>query len=259
MSRTYALTGAASGIGRATKMLLEERGHRVIGIDLHDADVEVDLSTREGRRGLHDAVSSISGGEMDAIIAVAGVAAPASVTAKVNYFGARSTLELLRPLLGRSEAPRAVVVSSFAALDTPDDELLAAFRMDDEDAAVRRSDELSRQGQGNIIYPSSKRAIAEWVRQASVGENWAGAGIPLNAVGPGVIVTPMTAPYLQTEEGRAQMLAGVPMPLAGPAEPVVVARLLAWLASEENTHVTGQIVFVDGGADVSVRGPRVFD
>jgi enoyl-[acyl-carrier-protein] reductase (NADH) len=48
------------------------------------------------------------------------------------------------------------------------------------------------------------------------------------------------------------------MPLHGPSEAVVVARLLAWLASEENTHVTGQVVFVDGGADVFLGGPRIF-
>lgn len=38
-TRTYALTGSASGIGLATKLLLESRGHRVIGIDIRDADV----------------------------------------------------------------------------------------------------------------------------------------------------------------------------------------------------------------------------
>jgi NAD(P)-dependent dehydrogenase (short-subunit alcohol dehydrogenase family) len=38
-TRTYALTGSSSGIGLATKLLLESRGHRVIGIDVRDADV----------------------------------------------------------------------------------------------------------------------------------------------------------------------------------------------------------------------------
>ena len=49
MSRTYVVTGAASGIGKATRELLLERGHTVIGVDIRDADVTVDLSTAEGR------------------------------------------------------------------------------------------------------------------------------------------------------------------------------------------------------------------
>jgi hypothetical protein len=40
----------------------------------------------------------------------------------------------------------------------------------------------------------------------------------------------------------------------GIAGPVVVARLLAWLASEENTHLCGQVVFVDCGAEALLRG-----
>ena len=45
MSRTYVVTGSASGIGKATTELLTERGERVVGVDTHDADVTVDLST----------------------------------------------------------------------------------------------------------------------------------------------------------------------------------------------------------------------
>ena len=44
------------------------------------------------------------------------------------------------------------------------------------------------------------------------------------------------------------------MPLNGIADAIVVARLMAWLTSEENTHLCGQVVFVDGGSDVVMRG-----
>ncbi len=256
--RTYVVTGSASGIGKATKELLEERGNQVIGIDLSGADLELDLSTAEGRDGLYDAVAAASGGSIDAIIAVAGVARFDALTVKVNHFGAVATLEKLRPLLNGSDAPRAVVVSSFSSLQDNDPQLVELLLAGDEAAAVARADELVEQQLGHLIYASTKRAISEWVRTESITPEWAGAGIPLNAVGPGVILTPMTAPLMQTQEGRDQLAQIVPMPLNGPAEPIVIARMLAWLASEENTHMAGQTVYVDGGADVAIRGAHVF-
>lgn len=256
--RTYVVTGSASGIGKATKELLEERGHQVIGVDLANADIEADLSTEEGRAGLAASVATASGGTIDAVVAVAGVARFDSLTVKVNHFGAVATLESLLPLLANSEAPRAVVVSSFSSLQENDPQLVELLLAGDEAAAVARADELAEQQLGHLIYASTKRSISEWVRTESISPRWAGAGIPLNAVGPGVILTPMTAPLMETQEGRDQLAQIVPMPLGGPAEPIVIARALAWLTSEENTHMAGQTVFVDGGADVSIRGARVF-
>ena len=54
---TYCVTGAASGIGAATKAKLEADGHRVIGVDLRDADVVADMSTPEGRQSAVDGVA----------------------------------------------------------------------------------------------------------------------------------------------------------------------------------------------------------
>ena len=66
----------------------------------------------------------------------------------------------------------------------------------------------------------------------------------------------MVAPLITTDEAKAQLLQMVPMPLNGMAEPVVVARLL--VAGPENTHLCGQMIFVDGGSDVVIRGDGVW-
>ena len=108
-----------------------------------------------------------------------------------------------------------------------------------------------------MLYTTSKLSIARWVRRNAPSAEWAKAGIALNAVAPGVILTPMTAAALETEEGRAAMDAGAPAPYGGPAaDPIQVSNLLAWLTSEDNGYVTGQIIFIDGGAE-SIRRPEL--
>ena len=108
--RTVAITGAASGIGRATAALAGERGWRVFSVDRLQGDVHADLATKEGREHMSAQLTALSGACLDAVIACAGVAPPAAAAVpiiQVNYFGAIATLEALRPLLARGEAPGA--------------------------------------------------------------------------------------------------------------------------------------------------------
>ncbi|MFC4225220.1 SDR family oxidoreductase [Lysinibacter cavernae] len=254
--RTYVVTGAASGIGKASKELLEAAGNTVIGVDLRDTDINVDLTTADGRATMVAQATELSGGRVDAVLAIAGLSAPIPATAGVNYFGAIATLEGLRPLLAKSDAPRAATVASMASLHPHDDALLEAFIAGDEPKAIARAQELADLGPevGYMIYSTSKQALARWVRRTAPTAEWAGAGIPLNAIAPGVILTPMTAELVATEEGRKQLNEQVPMPLNGPAAAIVPAELLVWLTSEQNSHLCGQVIFVDGGYDAVTRG-----
>lgn len=60
--RTVVVTGSASGMGAATKARFEADGQRVIGIDIRDADVVVDLGTAVGRQAAIDAIEAQSDG-----------------------------------------------------------------------------------------------------------------------------------------------------------------------------------------------------
>lgn len=260
MSRTYVITGAASGIGLATRQLLEARGGRVIGVDLHGTDIVADLSTADGVAAMVDAVADRAWGRIDAVLAVAGLALPIPKTVSINYFGAVRTLDGLRPLLAGSAAPRALATASMASIMPSDDELVGLLAAGDEAGALARAEVLAADpaGAGGLIYASTKRALVQWIRRTAPTAGWAGAGIPLNAVAPGIIATPMTADMIATQEARDGLLKLVPMPLNGIAEPEVVAKLQAWLVSDENTHLCGQCIFVDGGSDVVLRGDAVW-
>ncbi|EST36535.1 SDR family oxidoreductase [Streptomyces roseochromogenus] len=257
MSRTYLITGAASGIGRATAELLCAQGHTVIGADLKDSDISADLATAEGRAELVTRARELAGGRLDAVVACAGLAHADPLTIKVNHFGAVATFEGLHPLLASGTDPRALVIGSVDAVHPTDSAIVDAALAGDEEAAVAASRLAVDRGEGHLVYSSSKAAISRWIRRTAVKDDWAGAGIPLNAVGPGVILTPLTRPLLDDPETRRLVEQAVPMPLHGHARPEQLAPLIAWLTSPENTHVTGQVVFADGGADAVLRGDRI--
>lgn len=251
--RTYVVSGSASGQGLAVATRLQSKGHRVIGVDLKDADVRVDLSSDEGRKRMVDEVASLSNGTIDAVISCAGVfGGPLSIP--VNYFGAVATLEGLRPLLENSPAPRAAVISSVATYFPHDEELLQITLAGDEAGAIAYEAEHRGTPTDDLIYATSKRALTMWMRRNAATDAWAGKGIPLNAIGPGTVATPMAADMLATEESRRKQMETVPSPLNGFTQPETPAALLDWLTSEENTHLCGQMIFIDGGADVVLRG-----
>ncbi|SMG49123.1 SDR family oxidoreductase [Paraburkholderia susongensis] len=251
-SRTYVITGAASGIGRETKQLLESLGHRVIGADIRDAEVVADLGTPAGRASLVEQVTAISGGAIDAVLAIAGVDLGGPPTVAVNYYGAIATLEGLRPLLLRSNAPRAVAVSSITSVHPYNDQLLNALLDGTEAIALEKAEEVP------FVYATTKRALSRWIRRNALKAEWAGANIPLNAIAPGLVKTELLKRLFDEPETRKRISAGTPMPLGGPYEPRAAAELLAWLASEQNGHMTGQTIFIDGGADVMIRGDSVW-
>ena len=260
MSRLYVVTGAASGIGAATCTLLKERGEKVIGVDIHKTDINVDLSTVQGRRDGAEAVIKKSKGKIDAIIACAGLATPSPKTVSVNYFGVKEFVEGLLPSLSRSKNPRVAITSSMASLMPNSPALVEAMLADNEAGALAIAQGLCDEGdeKAALIYGSTKRALGRWVRRECIKPAWAGAGIPLNAVGPGIVETPMVADMISTAEARAAIDAMVPMPLNHYLKAVQVAYLLVWLTSKENTHTTGQTIYIDGGSDAALRGDNIW-
>lgn len=241
--RTAVVTGSGRGIGKATVEVLEAQGVKVIGVDLAGADINVDLSTQEGREALEAGVLELCPSGIDVIVANAGVLSDDELSIQVNYFGAVETLERLRPML-RPGAPRVVVVASRSVLKPVDDAIVEACLAGDEAGAVA----LARQSDSrHLLYATSKRAIARWIRRNAGLPAWAGAGIAVNGVGPGAVLTPMIADRDPAEQARLAIER--PMPLGGMATAEEVAELIAFLADTRNSKIAGQLIFIDGGGE----------
>jgi NAD(P)-dependent dehydrogenase (short-subunit alcohol dehydrogenase family) len=249
---TIVVTGTASGIGAATAARLAAEGHLVIGVDLRDADIVCDLGTPAGRRAAIDGVTRQVDGALDALVTCAGLAGatgrPASLVVSVNYFGTVELLAGLRPLLARGTNPSAVAISSNSSTVQPgwSPELVAACLAGDEEVARTLSDTRD----SVMAYPATKTAIARWVRRHA--PEWAGAGITLNAVAPGLTETPLVA-----ETRRDPVLGGMieqfPIPIGRPGRPEEIAALITFLLSADARFICGSVIWVDGGTDALLR------
>ncbi|MEN5072524.1 SDR family oxidoreductase [Isoptericola cucumis] len=253
--RTVVVTGADSGLGRAVADVLRARGDRVVACGLGaDVEVRADLTTAEGRTALVTQVEALSGGRVDGLVAAAGTGASRPETVALNYFGAVAVLDGLRASLAASDSPAAVVVSSSSTLNRGSGALVRACVRGDEPRALAVAHRLSRIGLGTQLYRSSKAALNQWTRATAVTPPWAGNGIVLNAVAPGIIATEVVT---RTWDRDAALLrTALPQPLGAPGPVAPVADLIAYLVSPANRFMTGQVVYCDGGTDALMRRAR---
>ena len=252
--KTYVVSGAASGIGAATTRLLRDEGHRVVTVDRHEADVVADLSTAAGRQQAVERVRHLAD-VVHGVVPCAGVPGLTGVdpglVVSVNYFGAIALARGLRPQLAPGASVVLLASNSITCQPGWTAAVAAACLRDDEDEARAAANEVD----AVHVYPATKAALAWWARREGVKDEWAGQGIRLNAVAPGLIATPMTD-RLREDPQLGVFADAYPSALGRPGRSEEVAATIAFLLSDAASLMVGSVLFVDGGTDALMHPLR---
>ena len=235
------VTGAASGIGKATVELFRSEGATVVGADAAEgADVRSDAGSESDVRALIEQVARDHGG-LDIVFANAGISGGwASIpeqTAddwaeilRVNLIGPFLAIKHAAPLMKLRGGGSIVCTASVAGL---------------------------RSGAGGAAYSASKAGVINLVQTAA--QQLSGTNVRVNAICPGLIETGMTRPMYDAARERGQeSRIGELNPLQRGGGPDEIAQAALFLASDESSYVNGTALVVDGGLSSSHPEARAY-
>jgi NAD(P)-dependent dehydrogenase (short-subunit alcohol dehydrogenase family) len=248
--RTAMVTGAASGIGRASAKLFAAEGAAVVALDrASEVHATVDAIRASGGRAI--ALVKDSSSEADVAAAVATA---------VREFGGLDICYANAGISGglvpffEETAERFAEILSINLLGTF---LLAKYAAQEMVPHQRGSIICTasvaglRSGAGGVPYSASKAGVISLVQ--TIANQLTGTGVRINAICPGLIETGMTQPIF--ERARARGTAGKIgqlNPLQRNGEPEEIAQVALFLASDAASYVNGQAIAVDGGLSSSL-------
>ncbi len=243
------VTGAASGIGRASALLFAAEGAAVVALD-QAAEVQTTVAAIRSAKGRATAVFGDSSAERD----IAGAVALA-----VKEYGALDVCYANAGISGglvpffEETAERWTQVLSVNLIGTflaAKHAALAMVPRQRGSIICTASVAGLRSGAGGMPYSASKAGVISLVQTAANQLN--GTGIRINAICPGLIETGMTRPIFEQARARgSERKIGQLNPLRRAGVPDEIAQVALFLASDAASYVNGQAIAVDGGLSTS--------
>ena len=242
-SQVVLITGALTGIGRATALAFakegarivisgrrEEEGQKLVG-ELRKLGSEVefvrsDVRHDEDVRSLVDKTVARFG-RLDAAVNNAGTEGqPGPVTEQsAESYAATFDTNVLGTLLSMKHELRVMLPQGQGSI-------------------VNVSSTFGQTGgAGASVYVASKHAVEGLTKSAALEA--AGSGVRVNVVAPGPIDTGMLTRFTGTDERKAGLIAGVPVKRIG--RPEEIAQAIVFLSSDKASFITGATIAVDGG------------
>jgi NAD(P)-dependent dehydrogenase (short-subunit alcohol dehydrogenase family) len=237
------ITGALTGIGRATALAFAQQGARIVVSGRHDDAgktlatelqalgveaefVRADVRRDEEVRHLIDKTIERFG-QLDVAVNNAGTegkTGPITEQSAESYAAIFDT-NVLGTLLSMKHELRVMIPRGQGSI-------------------VNLSSTAGSRGVANAsIYVASKHAVEGLTKTAAL--EGASAGIRVNAIAPGPVETEMLNRFTGNADRKAKLIAGVPMKRAG--SPEEIANAVVFLASDKSQFLTGQIIGVNGG------------
>jgi len=237
------ITGALTGIGRATAVAFAKEGGRIVASGRHDAEghelvaelrklgadaefLRSDVRHEDEVRSLVDkAVARF--GRLDVAVNTAGTeGTPGPVTAQsAESYAATFDTNVLGTLLSMKHELRVMLPRGSGSI------------------VNLSSTTGSKAAPGASVYTASKHAVEGLTKSAALEA--AVFGVRVNAVAPGPIETEMLNRFTGTAERKAGLIAGVPLKRSG--TPEEIAQTIVFLASDKASFITGHIIAADGG------------
>src|SRR6202140_3173497 len=237
------ITGALTGIGRATALAFAQEGSRLVVSGRRDdagqalvteiralgAEAEFIRADVRHERDVQNLVDRTVArfGRLDVAVNNAGTEGrPGPVTEQsVDSYAAPFDTNVLGTLLSMKHELRVMQAQGGGSI-------------------INISSTYGHLGaRGAAVYAASKHAVEGLTKSAALEA--AGSGVRVNAVAPGPIETAMLNRFTGSAERKAGLVAGVPLQRVG--EPDEIANAIVFLASSKSSFTTGQVLSVDGG------------